>query len=55
MTCRRKTKSERELAADIRKTFTKFCDKSNCIVCDYKRSSNCMIDYIVDLLEKEGE
>ena len=55
MTCRRKTKTERELVADIRKTFTKFCDKNNCMECDYKHSSCCMIDYIVDLIEKEGE
>ena len=56
MTCRRKTKTERELVADIRKTFEKFCNKNNCMECDYKHSGNCMIDYIVDLLEKyEGE
>ena len=55
MTCRRKTKTERELIADIRKTFEKFCNKNNCMECDYKHSGNCMIDYIVDLIEKEGE
>ena len=59
MTCRRKTKTERELVADIRKTFEKFCGKNNCRECQYRYSSSCMIDYTVDLLddflEKEGE
>ena len=55
MTCRRKTKTERELVADIRKTFEKFCEGNCCFECRYWHSSNCMIDYIVDLLEKEGE
>ena len=57
MTCRRKTKTERELAADIRKTFEKFCDKNECMSCIYMLSYDCIIDYLVDLLDKykEGE
>lgn len=53
MTSRRKFKRERELVADIHKTFERFCNKQKCIECDYRRSDNCEIDYIVDLLEKE--
>ena len=53
MTCRRKTKTERELVADIRKTFAKcFCNKNACVNCKYKYSDCCEKDYIVDLLEK---
>ena len=55
MGCRRKTKTERELVADIRKTFTKLCEKKNCMECDYKHSSSCIMDYVVDLLEKYEE
>ena len=57
MTCRRKTKTERELAADIRKTFEKFCNKNYCLKCQYKYSDSCIMDYVVDLLDKykEGE
>ena len=53
MTCRRKTCSERALVADIRKTFTIFCQNNECSECKYKKSSDCVIDYVVDLLKKE--
>ena len=53
MTCRRKTKSERELVADITKTFTKYCNSQNgCFDCKYKHSSSCVMDYLADLVNK---
>ena len=55
MTCRRKTCNERALVADIRKTFTIFCQNNECSECKYKKSSDCVIDYVVDLLKKEDE
>lgn len=55
MTCRRKTCNERALVADIRKTFTVFCQNNECLECKYSSSDNCIVDYIIDLLKKEGE
>ena len=59
MGCRRKTKTERELVADINKTFDKFCDKhEDCHVCDYRYIDDCKEHYVLDLLKKykrEGE
>ena len=55
MTCRRKTCNERALVADIRKTFTVFCKNTECNECKYKGSDNCVIDYVVDLLNTKGE
>ena len=56
MTCRRKFKTERELVADIRKTFSRcVCNKNSCVNCKYKYSDNCEIDYVVDLLTKFNE
>lgn len=53
MTSRRKFKTERELVADIRKTFAQcFCNKNVCMNCKYKYSNNCEIDYVVELLTK---
>ena len=53
MTCRRKTKSERELVADINKTFTKYCkSQKDCFDCKYNHSSSCVMDYLADLLIK---
>lgn len=54
MTCRRKTKKERELVADLHKTFGIFCKKNNsCLNCKYIKSPNCFKSYVNDLLEKE--
>ena len=54
MTCRRKTKSERELVADINKTFTKYCgSQSSCNTCKYQNYNECVIEYLKDLLKKE--
>ena len=54
MTCRRKTKSERELVADINKTFTKYCGSQNsCDTCKYQNYNECVIEYLKDLLKKE--
>ena len=50
MTSRRKTKTERELIADINKTFMIYCDKQDCRVCPYRDSYDCRIEYLVDLL-----
>ena len=56
MTCRRKTKSERELVADINKTFTKYCGSQNsCNTCKYQNYNECVIEYLKDLLKKEKE
>ena len=53
MTCRRKTKSERELVADIDKVFTKYCKSQEfCSECKYLHSSKCITDYLADLLNK---
>ena len=54
MTCRRKTKSERELVADINKTFAKYCGSQNsCDTCKYQNYNECVIEYLKDLLKKE--
>ena len=55
MTCRRKTKTERELVADIHKTFRVFCQKRECWECPYGYSHNCKQDYVLDLLAKSYE
>ena len=55
MTCRRKTKSSRELVADIHKTFTIYCKKNECNKCKYRYSDNCEVDWIVGLLEKDNK
>ena len=55
MTCRRKTKSSRELVADIHKTFTIFCKDNECNKCKYRYSDNCEVDWIVGLLEKDNK
>ena len=56
MTCRRKTKSERELVADINKTFMKYCESQNsCDTCKYQNYNECVIEYLKDLLKKEKE
>ena len=57
MTCRRKTKSERELVADINKAFLSFCKARECRDCGYNKGYlNCKIAYITDLLNKyKGE
>ena len=56
MTCRRKTKSERELVADINKTFTKYCGSQNsCDTCKYQNYNECVIEYLKDLLKNKGE
>ena len=53
MTCRRKTKSERELVADINKAFLSFCKTRECRDCEYNKGYlNCKIAYIADLLNK---
>ena len=60
MTCRRKTKSERELVADIYKIFGIFCDKNydldkggckNCEL-DFESEESCEIQYLKMLLGK---
>ena len=53
MTCRRKTKSERELAADINKALLRFCKTRECRDCEYNKGYlNCKLGYIADLLNK---
>ena len=55
MNSRRKTKTERELIADIHKTFNIFCRENDCYKCIYRYSDNCELDWIVGLLEKESK
>ena len=55
MTCRRKTKSERELVADIHKTFTIFYKSKCCQKCKYKSSRDCRLDWVIRLLEKDNK
>ena len=52
---RRMTKTERELVADIHKTFTKFCNKNACVNCRYNYADKCEIEYIKELLELDDE
>lgn len=54
---RRKTKTERELVADINKTYAVMCSKNACISCEYKNNeySDCRVAYIAALLNKKGE
>ena len=56
MTSRRKTKTERELVADIRKTFEKYCNTvDDCKLdnCPYNDPiTDCMYLYIKDLVKK---
>ena len=50
MTCRRKTKSERELVADINKAFLSFCKSRECGDCEYNKGYvDCKLAYITDL------
>lgn len=55
MTCRRKTKSERELVADINKAFDKFCMNKECCNCPYKDVRYCIKSYVTDLLDMYQE
>ena len=50
MGCRRKTKTERELVADINKTFSKFCNKNQCGTCRFRNDDDCKLEYIKELL-----
>lgn len=50
MTNRRKTKTERELVADINKTFQIFCHKQDCHDCPYRDAYDCRVEYLIDLL-----
>ena len=48
--------SERELVADINKTFTKYCGSQNsCNTCKYQNYNECVIEYLKDLLKNKGE
>ena len=55
MTCRRKTKTERELLANINKTFTIFCNANKCKECKYRFSECCELDWLIDLILKNKE
>ena len=52
---RRKTKTERELVADINDTFRKFCHKQDCIDCPYRLCEDCKIEYIKDIIRLNYE
>mgnify|MGYP000115851024 FL=1 len=61
MACRRKTKGERELIADINKRFKVFCNESydlygeGCMNCelDFEDEESCEIQYVKKLLGKD--
>ena len=57
MTCRRKTKTERELVADIKKAHDKFCCKHrSCRDCKYGKANDCRLEYVkelIDLIEED--
>ncbi len=55
MGCRRKTKSERELVADINKTFDKFCARNQCRTCRFGSRRDCKLDYLKELLSLYDE
>lgn len=55
MVSRRKTKTERELVADIHKTFIIFCNKQECIDCPYRGIEDCEMEWVKDLLNIEIE
>lgn len=61
MGCRRKTKSERELIADIKKTFERYCESvGECRNCMYYDKLGCTLEdcislYILDLSRKAAE
>ena len=57
MTCRRKTKSERELVADINKAFLSLCKTRECRDCEYNiEFLDCKMAYIADILNRyKGE
>jgi len=50
MTSRRKTKTERELVADIHKTFCIYCNNRECQDCPYNKCEDCKMEYLKDLL-----
>lgn len=52
---RRKLKTERELVADINKTFSNYCKQRECVECPYRYSMHCKLDYITDLLFHDYE
>ena len=52
---RRKLKTERELVADINKTFSNYCKQRECFECPYRYSMHCKLDYIIDLLSHDYE
>lgn len=52
---RRKLKTERELVADINKTFSNYCNQRECFECPYRYSMHCKLDYIIDLLSHDYE
>lgn len=53
MASRRKTKTERELAADIHKTFSIFCNQRECAECLYRGYEDCELEYVKDILNIE--
>ena len=55
MRAKRKTCNERQLIDLINKTFTIFCKSNCCQKCKYKSSSDCRLDWIIELLEKDNK
>lgn len=57
MTCRRRTKKDRELKADIKKSASLFCqnDCYNCELNKYKDENDCIINYVKYIIFKEDD
>lgn len=57
MTCRRRTKKDRELKADIKKSASFFCqnDCYNCELNKYKDENDCIINYVKYIIFKEDD
>ena len=57
MTCRRRTKKDRELKADIKNSASLFCqnDCYNCELNKYKDENDCIINYVKYIIFKEDD
>ena len=55
MRAKRKTCNERQLIDFINKAFTIFCKSNCCQKCKYKSSSDCRLDWVIELLEKDNK
>lgn len=52
MTCRRKTRTEKEIIADVKKMFEIKCKNCDCNTCEYNDSNDCLRDYLLNLFSR---